>query len=119
LLDVVELERALGGPAAARREALRRARGSARAAGRVAAKVAWHRPEVLRLTGRLHELRGATRAALGALGQAIGEAERLRMRPEAERAYGAAARILAQCSPEARCAGLDAATCRSKAGINI
>jgi tetratricopeptide (TPR) repeat protein len=118
LLDVVLLERAAEGSAPGRRKALRRARASARAAQGVAAKVAWHRPEVLRLVGRMHELRGATKAALDALDRGVQEAERLGMRPEAERAYVAAARVLARCGPEARCAGLDAEACLRKGGIS-
>jgi class 3 adenylate cyclase/tetratricopeptide (TPR) repeat protein len=118
-LDVARVEQAIGGPARQRREAIRRARRSARAAGRAAANVAWHRPEVGRLTARLHELRGDRRAALRCLERSLREAERLGMRPETARAYADAARVLSQCGPEARCAGLDVATCRDRAGIPL
>lgn len=116
VFDVARLARAVeAGSARDRGRAKRRALRSAGAARRSAAKVAWHRPEVLRLTARVYELLGNDRRALRLLDHGVRAAEQLGAQPEIARAYAAVAPILARGGPNLRFCGNDAEQCRARA----
>ncbi|MBM4244327.1 MAG: hypothetical protein FJ148_10995 [Deltaproteobacteria bacterium] len=105
MLQLAELGSSRAAPA---RGALGAARRTARGALAAAAKVAWLRPEVLRLVGCLHELGGRRRRALHTWTRALTEGERLGTRPENGRTHAALANALAW-TPALRVAGGDAA----------
>jgi len=116
LVDVGRLEQAeTGRSRGVLRAAKRRALRSARAAQRGAAKVAWHRPEVLRLVARVHELLGSERRALGFLDASVRAGEQLGAMPELARSYAAAAPILARRGSDRHFPGIDADQCRVRA----
>jgi class 3 adenylate cyclase/predicted ATPase len=116
VFDVARLARAVeAGSARDRRRAKRRALRSARTARRSAAKVAWHRPEVLRLTARVYELLGNDRRALRLLDRAVRAAEQMGAQPELARAYAVVAPIVARGRPNLRFFGNDAEQCRARA----
>jgi len=110
LLDVARLE---CDPRS--RAARRAARRSSRSARRGAAKVAWHRPEVLRLCARIQELAGSDARALQLLDASVRAGEQLGAMPELARSYAAAAPILARRGTDRRFAGVDAEQCRKRA----
>nr|MDJ0870003.1 adenylate/guanylate cyclase domain-containing protein [Myxococcota bacterium] len=94
LLDVARLE--TSDDAGVRRAAAGRARRHGRAARGAAQRVAWHRPEVLRLSGSAAWLRGHRRAAQRFWAQSLDAAEQLGMRPELARTCLEAGRRLHQ-----------------------
>lgn len=95
LLDVARLARAVAeGDATERRRCARRARRSARAALRGAAKVAWRRVEVLRLVGRQQWLSGKHARAVRTLVRAVECGERLGAAPETARTWAELGRWL-------------------------
>ncbi len=100
LLDLARLEVGSGDP--------RNATRTAEQALRAAQKVAWHRPEVLRMSGTVAWLRREPKLAAKYWSQSIAEAERLGCRPDLGRTYAEIARRLARMPAEARVAGLDA-----------
>ena len=104
LLELAQL--ATRGPVT--RAALAAPRRTARRAVAAAAKVAWLRPEVFRLVGRLHWLAARPRRALRWWRAALDEGGRLGARPEVARTQLELAAALAVHAPLARVAGLDA-----------
>jgi class 3 adenylate cyclase len=86
-----------------------------RKAWRLAKKVAWRRPEVLRLLGRAAWLSGRERAAVQWWTRGAEEAQRLGMRPELGRIYGEAASGLAAARSTRKVAGCDAGSCHERA----
>lgn len=109
LFDLACFERAGVGGGAIRR----RARKSARAALRAAAKVAWRRTEVLRLAGRYHALVGERRRAHRLFARSLAVGEALGARPETARTWAEAGRLL--CVRSERFRGLDRAACLTRA----
>ncbi len=107
LLDLARLEDGAGDPAQATR--------TARRALRAAEKVAWQRPEVLRMAGTLAWLRRRPKRAARYWSRSIVEAERLGCRPELGRTYAEIARRLATGAGDLRVADLDAAAAEDKA----
>jgi class 3 adenylate cyclase/tetratricopeptide (TPR) repeat protein len=105
LLEVAKLDAGTGSPAGATK--------AARAALRLARRVAWQRPEVYGLTGTVHWLRGRRRAALRMWGRSLAEGERLETMPELARTYGEIGRRLAQ-SSDVTIADLSPAGCVEK-----
>ncbi len=114
LFDLARLAAALrAGDAAAGKHWRREARKSVRAALRSAAKVAWHRTEVLRLAARHAELLGRPRSARRIFERAVAWGERLGARPEVARTYAEIGRFLR--AHGGRFRGLDADACAERA----
>jgi len=115
LLDLTQLEHA-GTDRAKRRVWARRARKSMRAALGSAAKVAWRRPEVLRLAGRYHWLVGRPARARRLFDRSAEVGERLGARPETARTYAEVGRLLClRARPDERFRGLDGPACLARA----
>ncbi len=117
LLDVARLADAVDAGGASREKWTKAARRSGRAAMRSAAKVAWRRPEVLRLRGRYERLIARAHVALRWLDRSVSAAEALGMRPEMARGYADAARVLATTNGgrAGQFRGLDATACAERA----
>src|SRR6185369_4358711 len=95
LLELDEIEAATaGGDGDSARKSFRAARRTAYRAASSAAKVAWYRPEVFRLAGRLHWLGGHPRRAFRWWERALREGTRLGTRPELGRTHLAIGRAL-------------------------
>jgi len=95
----------------ARRTLVGRARGSARLALRISARVARERPEVYRLAGQLSWLLGRGDKALGWWRRSIDAAKHLGARPELARTYSEVGRCLQADPHGARIGDLDATAC--------
>jgi hypothetical protein len=87
-----------------------------RAALGSAAKVAWRRPEVLRLAGRYHWLVGRPARARRLFDRSADVGERLGARPETARTYAEVGRLLClRARPDERFRGLDGSACLARA----
>jgi hypothetical protein len=118
LYDLTALEEAVvEGRHGGRRSLDRRARRSARAAVKNAARVASERTETYKLAGRLDWLSGKTSRALRWWARSIAEGERLGARPELARAYAEVGQRLSSSEGQhLTLNGLDAAAYLDKAG---
>ncbi|TMB38489.1 MAG: hypothetical protein E6J55_24900 [Deltaproteobacteria bacterium] len=94
LLDVTDLEQCLRDGAPAARQVGKRARRSARAAIRIAAKVARERAEAYKLAGRLCWLLGERDRALAWWSRSAAEGQRLGALPEVARTFAEVGRRL-------------------------
>ena len=115
LVDVALLAEARGG--AGERQARRRLARSRSASLATAAKVAWRRPEAMRLAARESWLLGRQNQAFEEWGRAVDCCTRLGARPELGRALAEAGRALAESgAPGATVAGRGPDDCLREAG---
>jgi class 3 adenylate cyclase/tetratricopeptide (TPR) repeat protein len=110
LLDLSEMENAIRAQdRSALKTCRRRARGSARAAIRIAGKIAYPRPEIFRLAGCHQWLLGHTRSAAGCWSKALAVATDLGTQPELGRIHLDIGRQLMETGSGGEVVGLDAA----------